>query len=443
MTPSAGAAIVLLVHYYPPINSSGAKRMEALSKYAARWGRRVTVIATRKAATDGEFTEEVPPGVELIEIDNLGRIRPSRVMPAQGEDRRSAKPGLGTRIKWLVQDLLGQVPDPRTPFGLAFASPWLDERVKAAIRAADVVVGTTPPWPPLLAAIICRARFGKPAVLDYRDPLSNCHEMRGGRLAKYLELRLDKFLLKRADAVVTISEPMSAYYARFFPAVQTILNGFDPERLDAAKARSTYTVPAGDRPLVIRYLGIITPGRIPRNLLAALQRLEDEGVDLTARVRFEYYGEWQGMLDHVEAHHPALRRLFTFLPFVPYAQALDLIVTADHVLFCENQVKPLPGREDSASGILTTKLFEYVASGRPVLADISPATTAGSFIRQANEAHFVSDDADSHYAYLNSDAFLKPGTVPATDFLERLSRESQARDYVALLDSLAASRPAS
>lgn len=69
--------IVLIVHYFPPINSSGAKRMEAMAKYFARSGRNVTVITTTKTVADGAFSEIVPSGVNLIELDWRGRTSPS------------------------------------------------------------------------------------------------------------------------------------------------------------------------------------------------------------------------------------------------------------------------------------------------------------------------------------------------------------------------------
>lgn len=46
--------IVLIAYYYPPINSSGAKRAEALSKYFCAFGHHVTVITTRKTRADGD-----------------------------------------------------------------------------------------------------------------------------------------------------------------------------------------------------------------------------------------------------------------------------------------------------------------------------------------------------------------------------------------------------
>lgn len=65
--------VVFIVHYFPPVNSSGAKRVEAISKYLASDGNSVTVITTKKTASDGRFTEVYPKGVNVIELDGFGR----------------------------------------------------------------------------------------------------------------------------------------------------------------------------------------------------------------------------------------------------------------------------------------------------------------------------------------------------------------------------------
>ena len=52
MPPSFNIASV--AHYFPPINSSGAKRFEAMTKYFAREGHRVAVFTTCKTGADGE-----------------------------------------------------------------------------------------------------------------------------------------------------------------------------------------------------------------------------------------------------------------------------------------------------------------------------------------------------------------------------------------------------
>ncbi|MEA2882754.1 MAG: hypothetical protein QOH32_2010 [Bradyrhizobium sp.] len=430
--------IVLIVHYYPPVNSSGAKRMEAMSKYFARAGRNVTVIATSKSAGDGEFTEAIPDGVDLIELDWFGRDAPTDrdqvFVPIDPGGRRTAI----RKTKDFIMNWLGQLPDPRIPFAASFAYPRLPERVSTALVSADIVVATTPPWPPLLAAIIAKRRFGKKIVLDYRDQFSMCHEMPGGALAKTLELPVDRFLARHADALVAISEPMADYYCSFNPETSVILNGYEPEAIAAAKARTPWRPRDDGAPLTIRYLGLVSEGRIPRSMLAALDKMLKSGALKPRSIVFEYYGEVGLQNIYVQDNHPELAGLFRFLPRVSYSESLELATTADYLLFCENSIPPKPNEDKSAQGILTTKLFEYLASGRPVLAHIGRTTLAGSYIVKASGAHFVSDREEDFARLFGSTEFWQPASVTVTDFVRSLSRAAQAEQYLGVLDSVVA-----
>ena len=426
--------IVLIVHYFPPINSSGAKRMEALSKYLSRAGRNVTVITTVKSSGDGEFSEAMPDRVTVLELNWKGQPRQSSAGPAPAAEQQG-KSAL-RRVKDLVMHAFGQLPDPRLPFAMSLLLPKLDTQVANAIAGADIIVATTPPWPPLLAAIGLKKRFGKPVVLDYRDQFSMCHEMPGSRLAKALEIPVDRFLARRADAIVAISEPMAAYYRGFHDDVSVILNGYDPEPLDLAKSRVSWSARATGAPVVLRYLGLVSDGRIPRAMLAALDKLVGEGAFSTSSASFEFYGEARLLEQYLVARHPSLLPMFKFLPRVSYAESLELAVTADHLLFCENSIPPKPGEAASANGILTTKLFEYLASGRPIVADISPQTLAGSFAVSANAKHFVSNRAADFEEFFVSDRFFLPPAVEVTPFVEALSRAEQSMTYLSLLDSV-------
>lgn len=433
--------IVLIVHYFPPVNSSGAKRMEAMSKYFSRSGRNVTVLTTVKGEADGEFTERMPPGVTVLELNWRGGVRPfdaNRHQFAKPAEQPVQSGRSLTRIaKDAVMHMFGQLPDPRLPFAMSFLKPRLAPEVERAVREADVIVATTPPWPPLLAAIALKRRFHKPVVLDYRDQFSLCHEMPGGRFAKALELPVDRSLAAQADALVTISEPMSAYYQNFHPDTHTILNGYDPEPLEAVLSRIE-PVGSRDGPLIIRYMGLVSEGRIPRALLGALSRLKAAARVDPSMMQFEYYGEGRVMLNYLQEHHSDLSGFFKFLPRVSYSKSLELVATSDHLLFCENSIPPKAGEIASASGILTTKLFEYLASGRPILADIGPQTLAGSFAVRASDQHFVSDDTNAFEDYLLSESFRKPQAVARSAFVDSLSRAAQAQTYLALLDGVVA-----
>lgn len=426
MTPMK---IVFIVHYYPPVNSSGAKRVESISKYLARMGHSVTVITTSKKLSDGEFTEPIPLGVTLVELDRLGRDHPSRADEGTFEPMYTSAPSNLRRLKNVVMDLLGQLPDPRLPFALAFLSPWLAPRAKAALREADVVVGSTPPWPMLLAALVAKRRFGVPCILDYRDQLSECHEMPGGRLAKSLEKVVDRRLIRAADHVVTISDPMTTFYGRMTDAISTIMNGYDHEVMNAARAR-VESAPSGT--IVIRYLGLVSPGRVPHRFLDALATLRRSAPEKFARLRVEFYGNAALIERELETRAAGIESAFRFFASVPYDRSMELVVSADYLLFCETSSRDTL----SAQGILTTKLFEYIGSGRPVLADISPQTLAGSLLASCGPNHVVADRADTFLRALLEDGFYCRRPDTDSEATLRLSRAFQAQQYAAVAEAV-------
>lgn len=423
--------IVFLVHYFPPINNVGSKRVEAMSKYFARSGRSVTVITTRKSARDGEFTERLPEGVEVYEIDRLGRRADSQP-PAKKSGTQSAAVNTRRTLKSLVMRCGGQLPDPRLPFAVSIVSPFLAPEVRRALKSADVVIGSCPPWPTLLAALLAGWRFKKPVVLDYRDHFSECHEMPGGRLAKFVERQIDRALAKRADGIVAISEPMARYYARFNPRVGVVRNGYDPELIQQARKRVCWEPRPESEPLTVRYLGLITPDRVPENLLKALAASLSNGRIRESSIRFEFYGECSVLEDALRRRYPLLLKIFVFRPPVSYQQALDLMVTSDHLLFSETSYKD----SLSAQGILTTKLFEYLAAGRPVIADIDPEMLAGQVIRNAGSPHFVSDRAEAFEGRLTAPEFWQPAESTPQPTDTTLSRVSQAQQYLSELDDV-------
>jgi len=421
---------VFLVHYFPPINSSGAKRFEYISKYLAKEGCEVTVITTRKTGSDGQFTEKYPEGIEVIELDFLGRSYPSKESDGVFVPMYSGKASYNRRLKDFVMNILGQVPDPRLPFALSFLKPKLESNVALALSTADVVIGTTPPWPMILAAVILKKRYGVPCILDYRDHFSECHEMPGGRLAKALEKVLDKWLVSKADYVVTISEPMKSYYENFTDSVSVIMNGYDLDTLERAREKATIQ---SSNNIVIRYMGIVSPGRIPYNFLKALRKLNQNKPSRFNKINLEYYGNASVLENFVRGNYPELLDRFSYFDFVPYELSLKLMIESDYLIFSETSSRATL----SSQGILTTKLFEYIGSGRPIIADLSPDTLAASLIQSCGHAHLVSDSSEEIYNFISVDNFYKRKIDEVPETAHRYTRENQAKSYYELMRNTA------
>ena len=421
--------IVLISHYYPPINSSGAKRAESLSKYFTALGHQVTVITTQKFRTDGDFTELVPKGVQLVELDWVGRERSSIDIGGVFEPMYSGRPSWKRILKDRVMAMFGQLPDPRLPFALAFLSPWFAKRAKDAIMQADVVIGTTPPWPMILAALFCKLRFNKPCILDYRDHFSECHEMPGGRMAKWLERILDQRLVNSANYVVCISEPMTRYYRSLTENVDTILNGYDHEILESARSESNII---DDGKVRIRYMGIVSPGRIPYNILDAVAQIKLKKPENFERLRFEFYGNATLIESTLISKYPDIAGAFFFFPPVRYFESLKKMVEADYLLFSETS----SNKTLSAQGILTTKLFEYVGSGRPVLADISKNTLAGDLLCRCGDGNLVSQSSEEIFDFISHPSFYERSVDQYSSLTNSLSRKYQATQYSDLIQKV-------
>jgi hypothetical protein len=251
--------------------------------------------------------------------------------------------------------------------------------------------------------------------------------MPGGRIAKWLEQRVDRALIARADHAVTISEPMAAFYRRRTSGVTTISNGYDHEVIENARRRLPSS--RNREAIVIRHMGIISPGRVPHRFMAALDTLSRERPELFGRLRIEFYGNAALVDQAVRDQYPSLREVFSFHPSVPYDRSMELVVDADYLLFSETSSKATL----SAQGILTTKLFEYIGSGRPILADISIETLAGRLLRRSGERHLIADSSDGFLQALRREEFYVRLPDEITEVGASLSRQRQAGQYANLV----------
>ena len=413
---------VFIVHYFAPINSAGAKRVEALSKNLIALGHDVTIITTCKSSEDGPFTEVLPAGVNLIELDRMGRTRSSSQSGATYSPMYTGRSTWRRRTKDLVFRWFGQLPDPRLPFSLAFLNPWMSQKVKAALSRADIVIGSTPPWPMLLAALIVKWRFGVRCILDYRDHFSECHEMPGSKCAKYIEKQIDSLLVRASDYTVVISPPMATYYKRMTNDVEVIMNGFDENLMASARGLAASHNLNG---ILISHMGVISPGRVPHHVLSALTSLKNSNTKLFDKIHVHCYGSAALLEQVILEEYAEIRGAFRFFDQITYAESLIRMVSSDYLLFSETSSTATL----SAQGILPTKLFEYLGAGRPIIADISPGTLAGSLIRKYGARSVIGDTVDFFVGQLSSEQFYKAYPSASLEICNDLTRKAGAIKY--------------
>jgi len=410
--------ILLITYNWPPRNTIGTHRPLSWARYWSQEGAAVTVLTSRKTWFDSPLDLVVPdlPGVIVHEIPFLGL--PGRAAGIRGP-KRSRESGL-RRLKERIAAGTGWRIDLR--------AWWRRPAVRAGLKLArsrrfDCIVSTHGPRVcHLVAHRIARECSRAAWVADYRDlwignPLA---PLRGARLRRESRLEM-RTVGQRADLVTTVSEGLAASLRnRLGRPVEVIRNGHDGvgSHPTSSEPGSRWEPPG----LRLVHTGSLYGGtRDPSPLFRATRAFARAAAG-AARPRIEFYGARCEGLETLISRCGA-GDFVTRHGHVSHAEALRHQREADALVLLESG---LPSHE----GILTGKVFEYLASGRPVLG-IGPR--AGSeldrLLRDCGVGMAVGTDESAIERMLNDIAAgPRPSWFhPDANAIAALSREAQAR----------------
>jgi glycosyltransferase involved in cell wall biosynthesis len=267
-------------------------------------------------------------------------------------------------------------------------------------------------------------------VAEYRDRWCDDPYVVMPRWRSALEHRLERKLMNGAAGIVTVSEPWAELYrAKYGRPTRAIYNGYDPGDLPDPAPQP------GPGPMRIVYTGAIYIGyRDPTPLFAAMAKLPH----LSDQIRVDFYGTAP---EHVLplAEQAGVAQQVSVLPGVPFRESIALQHEADVLLLMQ-------WNNPQEQGNVPAKLFEYMATGRPILglgiedgvpAQLIAARGAGLY---ANDPDRIADQLARWAAEKRT-----TGRVAAVDPTARagLSRDDQFAALVSFLEPLARQRVAS
>ena len=290
----------------------------------------------------------------------------------------------------------------------------------------DVVLSTSPPPSThLIAAAIARAT-GARWVADLRDSLVAHAHRRADTVATKAKAatqrRVAELVASRADAITCVSDAISAETRALGPKgrVVTISNGCDfddvagLEHVPSERFRLTHT-------------GSFFGRRDPRPFL---QALHDSGLDVRAR----FLGDFRDA-DREWAARLRLGDRLELIPYAPRSASLALQRDSEALLLL------IPEADGRGKGVLSGKVFEYIAVGRPILAVVPPDGAAAELIRETGAGVVAApDDTEGIRAALEAlHARWRDGSLPdvelTPEWRDRLSRRTRVEETAAVLRS--------
>ena len=370
----AGSAMVI-TDVFPPTNVVGIHRTLALCVRLADSGWHVTVITPRTEAgglRDPGLTAKVPSQVRVVRTPYVNLLslatrvlrrrprRPASAGPNTGQapaaSARPKRPGsLSRLVDWLSWWL--HIPDG--------GSGWWFSAVPAGVREGtrhrpDVIFSTAPAWTSHIVGATLSRLLRVPLVADFRDPWCGSAWHRVPYAPhRWVDEHCERFVVRRAARITCAWDGIRRHMASRYPAramdMQTILNGFDPDEIDATAP--VRLVP--DR-CVLLHAGTFYGPRSPIPLLAGLRRLLDTSPADAARLQLVLMGlsSYNGrpLAELAEAHGVAA--CIRLMSPVSHRESLAILKGADVAILCGQS-----GKEALAS--VPAKAYEYLGAGNP------------------------------------------------------------------------------
>ena len=318
----------------------------------------LTVEGGAAPSQDASLEADVPDGVEVVRtrapdpFSLYGRVTGKKDVPTGALEGG----GLLSRLAvWTRANVF--LPDARVgwvPYAVR-AGRGVLRRAHLEGRPFAAVVTSGPPHSVHLTGLRLQ-RSGTPWVADFRDPWTAINfydDLPMTAAARALDRRFERRVLRAADAVTTVSPTWARLLERTAGlepgAVRVVHNGVDledvPDTPEPVRADAFSLV----------HVGSLYATRDPRVVWRAVRRLRKRGE--VGRLVVRLIGKTDG------AVRASARTSGASVEAVPYVRHAEAVLEQARAGLLLLSIERFPADD----GMVTGKLYEYLASGRPVL----------------------------------------------------------------------------
>ena len=359
--------VLIITYYWPPSGGSGVQRWLKFVKYLPQFGWTPYVFTPENPTLtiqDESLLADVPPEAEVIKFPIWEPYKAFSKLSGlfskgKSESNKAGfvsvkRQSLFQRIStWIRGNVF--IPDPRV-FWVRPSVRFLHDFI--IDNKITTVITTGPPHS--IHLIGYRLKKKNPSIkwlADFRDPWSEwgfLDSLKVGVLAKALHRKLERKVLNTADEVITITP----FYVKQFERlsgrkVRLVTNGFDEDDF------KDFQLIKSDK-FLIRHIGIVNEKCDPRPFMQAVSELCKDDEEIKKNILVEFVGEVHPSFKEFVISDVSLSTITKFTATVPHQELMNIYSTSSVLLLI------LTGYKD-AEGYMPGKLFEYLATGIPIL----------------------------------------------------------------------------
>jgi hypothetical protein len=373
MDDTSQKKVLVITHEFPPSGGSAVQRPLKFVKYLSKFGWKPYVVTPKgkRYPYDYSLLSEIPSDAIIKEVFSLTPEGVKDFISRMGFFRSSKRRSLGATILKIYKII----------YLRAILIDWQDGWIPFGVRAGkriierediDLIYVHGQPPSSFIIGYLLKKATKLPLIIDYDDSWTTDVYHRNSKNFKVkLARKVENMILRSADKILSVKEKTIKEIIWTFPEIAAsklllITNGFDSSDYPQAKYDKK------DGPLVVTYTGKISEKFCysPESFLIALKNLIHSHRIAKGKIRVIFAGLLSPTYKAIFESYlkdPDLQDSVEYIGFISHADLFHYLKRS-HLLLLIIESRENPVLTNEFAGSIPAKIWEYIASGIPILA---------------------------------------------------------------------------
>ena len=412
--------ILIITYYWPPAGGPGVQRWLKFVKYLPEFGIEPIVYCPENPSypiVDESLLQEVSKDVKIIKQPISEPYRFASLLSKKDSKQISSGVIPKKKKQSIVQRLLLYV---RGNFFIPDARKnWVKPSVKFLtdyIEANNIktIITTGPPHSLHLIGLQLKAQLGVKWLADFRDPWTTIGYHKALKLSKSSVEKhntLESQVLQSADHIIVTSEnTKKEFLSKTKQPITVITNGYDTHHIER---------PEKDEKFTLAHIGSLLSERNPKQLWAALKALISENENFRSAFELKLIGVVSDAILKTLKDFD-LESYINNIGYVSHEDAIKEQMSSRVLLMVEID-------SEDTKVIIPGKLFEYMASGTPIMTVGPKDSDVETILKSTNTGQYFyyNDEEQIKSQILSYFEAYKSNTLAVNAIgLEQYSRKS-------------------
>ena len=433
--------VLIISYYWPPTGGSGVQRWVKFAKYLPSEGWQPVIYTPEnpeQLAVDESLAAEVPEAAEVVKTRIIEPYELyKKLLRRSGHSKEAVEVNpVNAQNKSLLQKAAMWVrgnlfrPDPRCLWigpSVRFLKKYLSE------HPVDLIVSTGPPQSMHMIGLRLSRETGLPWIADFRDPWTKIFYFKHLSMTPATERwhkKMEKMVLDEASAVVAVSPLVQQeFQAMTDTPVELITNGFD--ECDFSSEPCTQAYGGASQEFTITHTGLFAADGNPTVLWDVLAEKCHADEAFRKLLRIKLIGKTDDQILKALKDR-GLESSLINMGYQTHSVAVEQQRLASVLIL------PLR-KEPEYRAVLPGKLFEYLASQRPILGIGQPDGAMAMIVNETGTGTVIDwNDKEGISQYIEQcwEKHLEGRLSSDGADLSRFTRRSLTRRMAGLFDKI-------